>query len=81
MYRFLSSRAGLANRMDTFVDGKFAHMVDLKDEYPIRDCRDTQNRQLLEFIVPIIHPNKPTRVTITIENTIFGALDGGWPVD
>ena len=28
---------GLANQMDTFVDGKFAHMVDPKDGYPVRD--------------------------------------------
>ena len=31
---------------------------------------------MLEFIVPIVHPSKPTHVTRTIENTIFGALDG-----
>ena len=32
-------------------------------------------------MVPIIHPDKLTRVTITIGNTIFGALDGGREVD
>ena len=39
------------------------------------------HRRLLEFIVPIIHPDKPTRVTITIWNIIFSALDGRRPVD
>ena len=34
-----------------------------------------------EFVVPIIHLDKPTWVTITIGNTIFGALNGGRPVD
>ena len=52
-----------------------------KDGYPVRDCRDATHRRLLEFIVPIIHPDKPTRVTIMIGNTIFGALDGERPVD
>ena len=36
---------------------------------------------MLEFIVLIIYPDKLTRVTITIGNTIFGALDGGCPID
>ena len=42
---------------------------------------DPRERRLLEFIVPIMHPNKPTRVTRTIGNTIFGALSGDRPVD
>ena len=65
----------------TIQDCKFAHMVDPKDGHPVRDCRDTQKWRLLEFIVPIIHPDKPTRVMITIGNTIFGALDRGRPID
>ena len=32
-------------------------------------------------MVPIVHLDKPTRVTITIGNTIFGALDGRREVD
>ena len=59
----------------------FRTPTDPKDGYPIRDCRNAKQHRLLEFIVPIIHPNKPTRVTITIGNTIFGALDGGRSVD
>ena len=45
------------------------------------DCRVNRHRRLLEFMIPIVHPDKPTRVTITIGNTIFGALDGGREVD
>ena len=81
VYKFPSCEVGLVNQMDAFVHDKFVHMVDPKDRYPVRDCRDAQNRRLLEFIVPIIHPDKPIRVTIMIGNTIFGALDGGRPVD
>ena len=36
---------------------------------------------MLEFIVPIVHPNKPTPVTKTLGNTIFGALEGDRLVD
>ena len=81
MYNFLEGGAGLANQMDTYVDNKFAHQVDPKDGYLIRDYRSARHRRLLEFIVLIIHLDKPTQVTITIGNTIFGALDGGRPVD
>ena len=57
------------------------HQVDPKDGYSVNDCRVDRNRRLFEFLIPIVHPDKPTRVTITIGNTIFGALDGGREVD
>ena len=67
--------------MNTYVDGKITHHVDPKDGYAVKDYRDARHRRLQEFIVPSIHPNKPTQITITIGNTIFGALDGGRPID
>ena len=81
VYQFSSGGAGLANWMDTYGDGKFLHQVDPKDGNLVRDCRDARHRRLLEFIVLIIHPDKPTRVTITIGNTIFGVLDSERPID
>ena len=57
------------------------HQVDPKDGYSVSDCRVDRHRRLLEFLIPIVHPDKPTRVTITIGNTIFGALDGEREVD
>ena len=47
----------------------------------MRDCRDERERRVLEFLVPIVHPNKPTWVTRTLGNTIFGALSGDRTVD
>ena len=81
MYNFPSSGAGLAFQIDIFVDGKFLHMVDPKDGYLVRDLRNAMHHRLLKFLVPIIHLDKPTQVTITIGNTIFDMLDGGRPVD
>ena len=57
------------------------HQVDPKDGYAVGDCWNDRQRRVLEFLVPIVHPDKPTRVTITIGNTIFGALDGGRELD
>ena len=36
---------------------------------------------MLEFLIPILYPEKPTRVTVTVSNTIFGALLGKRKVD
>ena len=80
-YDFPSGGSGLSNRMEGYHKGCFMHQVDPKDGYSVGDCRNNRQRTLLEFLVPIVHPDKPTRVTITIGNTIFGALDGGREVD
>ena len=60
--------------LEKFVDGKFKNPVSPKDGYVVPDCKDMRAKLVLEFLVPILYPEKPTRVTITITNTIFGAL-------
>ena len=81
VYDFGPGGNGLANRTDLYIEGKFRNEVDPKDGFPVRDCRNPRERKLLEFLVPIVNPDKPTRVTRTIGNTIFGALSGERPVD
>ena len=71
----------MAHQTDLYIKGKFQNDADPKDGFPIRDCRNSRERRLLEFLVPIVHPDKPTRVTRTIGNTIFGALSGDKLVD
>lgn len=71
----------MASRKDDFVRGKFAHTVDPKDGYPLKDCTLEREKRVLEFIVPIFYPEKPNRVTITLRNTIFGSLSGERLVD
>ena len=80
-YNFPRGGSGLSNRMEGHHEGRFMHQVDPKDGYSVGDCRNDQQQRLLEFLVPIVHPDKSTRVTITIGNTIFGALDSGRKVD
>ena len=81
VYNFLPGGGGLANWTDHYVEGKFLHDVDPKDGFPVREFRDAWERRLLEFLVPIVHPDKPTRVTRTLGNTIFGAISGERSVD
>ena len=65
-YQFLPEGNGLANRTDKYVEGKFLHDVDPKDGFPARECRNDWEHNVLEFLVPIVHPDKPTRVTRTL---------------
>ena len=81
VYDFAPGRGGMANRTDLYIEGKFRNEVDPKDGFPVRDCRDARERRVLEFLIPIVHPDKPTRVTYTLGNTIFGALSGERSVD
>ena len=81
VYDFGPGGNGLANRTDLYIEGKFRNEADPKDGFPVRDCKNPRERKLLEFLVPIVHSDKPTWVTRTIGNTIFGALSGERPVD
>ena len=71
----------MASRTDRFIDGMFSGKVNPKDGYAVADCRDPRVRRVLEFLVPLLYPEKPTRVTITVGNTIFGALSVERSVD
>ena len=71
----------MANRTDRYVEGKFLHEVDPKDGFPVKECRNARECRLLEFLVSIVHSDKPTWVTRTLENTIFGATSGERLVD
>ena len=81
VYDFQPRRSILAHQTDLYIEGKFQNDPDPKDGFLVRECRDSRERRLLEFVVPIVHPDKPTRVTRTIGNTIFGAIRGERPVD
>ena len=74
VYNFLAGEGGIANRTDKYVEGKFLHEVDPKDGYSVRECRDARERRPLEFVVSIVHPDKPTRVTRTLGNTISNTV-------
>jgi hypothetical protein len=72
---------GLAGRKDEYVKDCFKELPSPKDGYAIEDCTDPRHRQVLAFLVPILYPEKPNRITVTMGNTIFGALNGGRKVN
>ena len=81
VYGFAREGEGMASRTDRFIDGKFSARVNPKDGFAIAECKEARARRVLEFLVTLLYPEKPTRVTIMVENTIFGALSGKRPVD
>ena len=81
VYGFRRGGEGMASRTDRFINGMFSGRVNPKDGYAVVDCKDPRVKRVLEFLVPLLYPEKPTRVTITVGNTIFGALSGERPVD
>ena len=81
VYGFAREGKGMASRTDRFIDGKFSGQVNPKDGYAVVDCKEPRARKVLEFLVLLLYPEKPTKVTITLGNTIFGALSGEGPVD
>ena len=81
VYGFGRGGEGMASRTDRFIDGMFSGRVNPKDGYVVVDCKDPRVKRVLEFLVPLLYPEKPTRVTITVGNTIFGTLSGERPVD
>jgi hypothetical protein len=71
----------LAGRKDEYVKDCFQELPSFKDGYAIEDCTDPRHRRVLAFLVPILYPEKPNRITVTMGNTIFGALNGGRKVN
>ena len=71
----------MASRTDRFIDDKFSARVNPKDRFVVSECKEARARRVLEFLVTLLYPKKPTRVTIMVGNTIFEALSGERPVD
>ena len=58
------------------MEGKFDSSINTKDGHAVSDCKDPRERRVLEFVVPILYPEKLGRITKELGNTIFGALAG-----
>jgi hypothetical protein len=81
VYNFSTGGGGMAGRKDEYVKDCFQALPSPKDGYAIEDCTDARHRRILAFLVPILYSEKPNRITVTMGNTIFGALNGGRKVN
>jgi hypothetical protein len=81
VYHFSTGGGGLVGWKDEYVKDCFKELPSPKDGYAIEDCTDPCHRRVLAFLVPILYPEKPNRITVNMGNTIFGALNGGRKVN
>jgi hypothetical protein len=72
---------GWTSRKDSLYVGKFQGEHDPKDEFYPGNCRNPRERRVIEFILPILSPEKPKGLSITMANTLFGAMSGVRPVN
>ena len=73
-YGFDIEGKGFASRTDKFIGGKFRNVVNPKDRFAVANCKDVRAKRILKFLIPILYSEKPTWVTNTVGNIIFGAL-------
>ena len=67
-------------RTETWMDGKFKISINPKDGHVVSDCIDPREKRALEFVIPILYPEKPNRVTQEVGNIVFSALSGEYKV-
>ena len=80
-YGFGSDGDGICTQKEDFTQGRFNSAVHSKDRYLTADCKDPRARRVLEFLVPILLPDKGARVTIGVASTILGCFEGKRSVD
>jgi hypothetical protein len=81
VYNFSTGGGGLVGWKDEHMKDCFKELLSPKDGYANEDCTDPRHRRVLAFLVPILYPEKPNRITVILGNTIFGALNGGRKVN
>jgi hypothetical protein len=81
VYEFGTQGEGICTRNEDHASGKFVNPVHSKDGYLTADCKDPRARRVLEFLVPILLPEKGARVTVGMASTILGSFSGKRPVD
>ena len=80
-YRFKPEGYGWASTTDKYIVSQFQNPVNPKDMFAVGDCKDFRAKQVLEFLVPILYPEKPTHVIVMVGNIIFKALLGERPIN
>lgn len=71
----------MATKNDDCTRDKFSQKLDPKYGYYMRDCKDTRKRRVLASLVPILSPEKPYNVTLTLANTLLLAYSEKKVVD
>ena len=81
VYSFQKEGRKRAKRTEKWMDGKFETTINPKDGHTVSDYIDPREKRVLEFVIPILYPEKPNRVIKEVGNTVFGALFGEYKVN
>ena len=82
VYGFPRGRGeGWAGRRDGLFAAKCRADPDPKDGFYPGNFRNLRDRWVLEFLLPILNPEKPKRISLTMANTLFGSMSGVRPVN
>jgi hypothetical protein len=76
LYGFLDTNEDLepgGNGDTDWVKAQFSHLSD-HDGFKMADCRRPREQRLLQYVVPILNPEKPTTLTVTLARGIYSAL-------
>jgi hypothetical protein len=57
---------GWAGRKDDLFAGKFKGEIDPKEGLHPSNCRNPRERRMLEFLMPILNPEKPKQISLTM---------------
>ncbi|CAM6101327.1 unnamed protein product [Calypogeia fissa] len=77
------SGEGLLPRSENLTKPYFAGEIDAKEGWRLTQCSDPEFLPVLSFLLPILSPQKPKRVTVRVGSTILAAYTGlrviSWP--
>lgn len=73
-YKFPNNHFGFDKKKgdSDWVKDQFKSISD-KDGFRVDDCRSNRKRRLLQFLVPILSPNKPTTYVIKLTKAVYEA--------
>ena len=60
VYNFRKEGRKQARRSEKWVDDKFETTINTKDGHTVSDCINPREKRVLEFVIPILYPEKQT---------------------
>jgi hypothetical protein len=81
VYGFKQGGEGMATKKEDCTRDKFSKKLDPKYGYFVKNCKDEREMKMLAFLVPILSPEKPYNITLTLATTLLLACSENKVVD
>jgi hypothetical protein len=73
-WKWTAKGRGLPPKKENLAKDNFVATHSSKDGWKLSECKHKELRKVLEFLVPLINPNKPKRVTIWVASAVVDCL-------